>query len=108
VHVVAKRLLFTVQTPVGKSVSLSRDRWRQIVRYKHPAMATHQKAVRACLESPTVVRASAKDADVHQYYAPSGDAYLCVVTGPVNDKVHFVITAYFTKNVKRGTELWKK
>ena len=38
-----KRILFTVVTPLGYRVSLSRDRWRQITRFKHPALAGHEK-----------------------------------------------------------------
>jgi hypothetical protein len=104
----ARRLVFNVRTPLGDRVSLSRDRWRQIIRYKHPAMAGHAKAVRACLESPSVVRASAKDPNTHLYYAPAGANHLCVVTGLGEGSQHFVVTAYFTKNIKEGTELWKK
>jgi len=61
----SKRVLFSVKTPLGYRVSLTRDRWRQIVRFKHPALAGHEKDVRQCLHDPLVVRASAKDADVH-------------------------------------------
>ena len=102
----AKRRIFEVQTPLGYRVVLTRDRWRQIVRHKHPALAGHEKDVRACLESPAVVRESVKDPDVHLYYVPSDDVYLCVVTTPVDEEDRFVVTAYFTKNIKKGTELW--
>jgi hypothetical protein len=45
---------------------------------------------------------------VHLYHNEHGDVYLCVVTAlPFRDE-HFVITAYFTKNIKKGTELWKR
>lgn len=101
-----RRRIFTVQTPLGYSVFLERDRWRQIVGRKHPAVAGQEQAVRACLESPLHVRASAKDPDVHLYYAPSEDAYLCVVTAPSNGGERFIVTAYFTKNIKEGNELW--
>jgi hypothetical protein len=104
----ARRLVFSVTTPLGERVILSRDRWRQIIRYKHPAMAGHEKAVRACLESPSVVRASAKDANTHLYYAPAGANHLCVVTGLGDAGQRFVVTAYYTRNIKEGTTLWKK
>jgi hypothetical protein len=102
-----RRLVFRVSTPVGDHVVLSRDRWRQITRYKHPAVAGHEKLVRACLESPFVVRASARDADTHLYYT-SARALVCVVTGLSRESQRFVVTAYFTRNIKEGTELWKK
>ena len=45
----ASRRLFTVTTPLGDRVFLTRDRWRQIVKFKHPALAGHEREVRACL-----------------------------------------------------------
>src|SRR4051794_4665418 len=101
------RHLFIVQTPLGDRVVLTRDRWRQIVRYKHPAMAGHEQDVRDCLQSPSVVRESIIDPDVHMYYAPSNVVLLCVVTAPAAENERFVVTAYFTKNIKQGKELWK-
>jgi len=59
-----KRLIFTVATPLGYRVSLSRDRWRQITRFKHPALSGHETSVRNCLRTPTCVRESAKERDV--------------------------------------------
>ncbi|HVS35174.1 MAG TPA: hypothetical protein VMS17_06295 [Gemmataceae bacterium] len=102
-----KRRLFTVQTPLGYRVFLERDRWRQIVRNKHPALAGKDKDVRACLESPTLVHESAKEADVHLYYAPSGGVHLCVVAAPGDGDECFVVTAYFTTSIKKGKELWR-
>ena len=64
--------------------------------------------MRECLLAPEVVRASAKDADVHLYYLKAQRGHLCVVTAPAAEDYHFVVTAYFTKNIKEGTELWKK
>jgi len=104
----AIRNVFSVTSPLGYRVTLSRDRWRQIVRYKHPALAGHEKAMRVCVESPSEVRASAKDPDVHLHYSSAGKLRLCVVTAPADQGDHFVVTAYFTKSIKQGTELWKK
>jgi hypothetical protein len=101
------RRLFTVATPLGVRVYLSRDRWRQIVRYKHPAVAGKQSELRQCLESPDRVRESAKEPDVHLYYRRAGEQYLCVVTAPTDGDERFVVTAYFTENMKKGTELWR-
>lgn len=101
-----QRCLFRVQTPLGDHVFLSRDRWRQIVRYKHPALAGREKEVRACLASPAVIRESAQDVNVHLYYAPAGEVQLCVVTAPAGREERFVVTAYLTKNIKQGRLLW--
>jgi hypothetical protein len=40
------------------------------------------------------------------YYAPSEDTHLCVVVAPADESEYFVVTAYFTKNIKKGKELW--
>lgn len=100
------RRLFTVQSALGYNVFLTRDRWRQIVLHKHPALAGHEKEVRDCLQSPVTVRESAQHADLHLYYSPADRGYVCVVTAPVNASERFVVTAYFTRNIKKGTELW--
>jgi hypothetical protein len=102
-----KRRLFTVQSPLGYRVFLERDRWHQIVRYKHPALSGHEKEVRDCLTSPSLIRESSTDETVHMYYAPAEGGYLCVVVAPANENEYFVVTAYFTSNIKKGTELWK-
>jgi hypothetical protein len=101
-----QRLVFRATSPLGYRVTLTRDRWREIVRYKHPALAGHEQQLRACVEVPKLVRQSAKAPDVHLYYAPVGHLYLCVVVAPEQEDQRFVVTAYFTKNIKRGTELW--
>jgi len=101
------RRIFTVTTPLGSRVFLTRDRWRQIIRSKHPALAGNEKEIRGCLESPTLVRESAKDADVHLHYAAAERGHLCVVTAPADENERFVVTAYFTTNIKKGTELWR-
>jgi hypothetical protein len=104
----ARRILFAVDTPLGYRVVLTRNRWREIVRFKHPALAGHEQAVRGCLEEPEVIRASAKDAEVHLYYASAERGYVCVVVGYDDPVERFVVTAYFTKTIKRGDELWTK
>ena len=102
-----KRRLFTVQSPLGYRVLLDRDRWRQIVHHKHPAMANREDDVRACLESPSLIRESAKEAEVHLYYVPEGAGFLCVVAAPASETEYFVVTCYLTTNVKQGKELWR-
>jgi hypothetical protein len=38
-----RRRIFTTQTPLGYRVFLERDRWRLILRNKHPAMVGQEK-----------------------------------------------------------------
>ncbi|HYT90108.1 MAG TPA: hypothetical protein VEL76_15480 [Gemmataceae bacterium] len=104
----ARKLLFTVDSPLGYRVVLARNRWREIIRFKHPALKGHEEEVRECLADPELIRASAKDADVHLYYRKTERAYLCVVIGGEEPNERFVVTAYFTETIKKGDELWTK
>ncbi len=103
-----KRRLFAETTPLGHRVVLTRDRWREIIRSKHPALAGHETEVGDCLRDPEVIRASAKDPEVHLYYRSVDDVFLCVVVGGDDLMERFIVTAYFTKNIKKGQELWTK
>jgi hypothetical protein len=103
-----KRRVFAERTPLGHRVILTRDRWREIVRYKHPAMAGHEADVQDCVRDPAVIRSSAKDADVHLYHRASEQGYTCVVVGGDDSEERFVITAYFTDSLKEGQDLWTK
>lgn len=104
----SRRLFFTVDTPLGHRVVLSRNRWREIVRFKHPTLEGKQELVRRCLREPETIRASSKDPGVHLFYRFEGEAYLCVVVAGDDPMERFVVTAYATKNIKRGDELWKR
>jgi hypothetical protein len=106
--VAKKRRLFLEPTPLGYRVELTRDRWREIVRFKHPALTGHEKEVRECIRDPDVIRASAKDPDVHLYYRPSQRGYICAVVGGDSPADRFVVTAYFTHSPKKGPDLWTK
>ncbi len=104
----AKRQLFAVATPIGHRVVLTRDRWREIIRYKHPALAGHETEVEDCLRDPAVIRTSAKDEETHLYYRTGQRGALCVVVGGEDPQDRFVITAYFTQSIKKGRDLWTK
>ncbi|HKI30728.1 MAG TPA: hypothetical protein VKA46_02465 [Gemmataceae bacterium] len=103
-----KTLVFKVASPLGYRVVLTRNRWREIIRYKHPALAGHEAAVRECITDPEVIRESAKDPEIHLYYRAGDRGHLCVVVGCEDPDERFVVTAYFTKNIKKGRELWTK
>jgi hypothetical protein len=102
-----KRRVFLERTPLGYRVLLTRDRWREIVRFKHPVMAGHEAEVRECVRDPDAVRASAKDPDVHLFYRSSAAGTVCTVVG--GDLAgRFVVTAYFTRTPKKGPDLWTR
>ena len=104
----AKRVIFSEITPLGHRVTLTRDRWREIIRFKHPAMAGHELEVRDCLRDPDVIRASTKDESVHLYYRITPSGFVCVVVAGDDLDDRFVVTAYFTRSLKKGDELWTK
>ncbi len=102
----ARQQIFVATSPLGYRVSLSRDRWREIVRFKHPALAGKDRLVRRCIESPSFVRESSKSTEVHLYYLPTRLLHVCVAVAPAGPDERFVVTAYFTRNIKEGRELW--
>ena len=104
----SKRRLFTVRRPLGYRVILTRDRWREIIRYKHPALGGHDAEVRDCLRDPEYVRESVKDPGVHLYYRSLAGRFICVAVAGADAEEWFVVTAYLTKKIKRGRELWTK
>ena len=103
-----KRRVFAERTPLGHRVVLTRDRWREIVRFKHPALAGHEEDVRDCVRDPEIIRASVKDADTHIYYRGVGEGYIGVVVGGDDPEDRFVVTAYFTRGMKKGQDLWTR
>jgi hypothetical protein len=103
----AHKNVFAVDSPMGHRVVLTRNRWRQIVRFKHPILAGRESEVRDCILDPDVIRTSVKDSTVHLYYRGSSTNYLCVVVGGEED-ARFVVTAYLTATVKKGQEIWTK
>jgi hypothetical protein len=104
----AKRRIFAVGTPLGHRVVLTRDRWREIVRYKHPALAGHEGDIQRCLNDLDLIRSTVKDTDTHLYYRTLAQGFLCVVVGGEDPHQRFVVTAYFTQAIKKGRDLWTK
>lgn len=101
------RQIFTVMSPLGYQVALSRDRWREILRFKDPALKGHEDEVQKCLEQPEFVCESAKDPEVHLYYKHTTSGLLCVIVGRDGSNMGVAITAYFTDKRKKGREIWK-
>jgi len=104
----ARRLVFSVITPLGYRVVLTRDRWREIYRRKHRSLLNQENAVRACLQSPRLIMRSTKEDDVHLYYRSNHRAFICVVVARRTETDYFVRTAYFTARIKKGEVLWEQ
>jgi hypothetical protein len=93
----------------GRQIRLTEERWAHIS--EHPEMAEMRRAVEETLEGPEVVVQSASDPEARLYYrfyyrTAVGGKYLCTVVKLRGDDA-FVVTAYLTDQVKRGTVLWQ-
>ena len=94
-----------------RDIRLSDERYEHFVT-DHPEMDGQIDKVQESLFNPAKVVQSKTDSKVDLFYrhypsTPVSQKYHCVVV-----KVHidnaFIITAYFTDTMKRGTVLWKK
>ena len=104
-----QRTIFRTSSPLGYVVVLTRNRWREIVRFKHPAVGEYRSKAKECVSQPDAVRSSAKNPDVHLHYLQlEAEKHLCVVVAPGHSEERFVVTAYLTTRLKQGDELWKK
>ena len=92
----------------GRSIRLTDERWRHIE--EHPEMVGLRGAVAETLRKPEAVVQSRSDPSARLYYrfyhrTMVGGKYLCVVV-KVRREDAFVVTAYLTDRLKRGTVLW--
>ena len=79
---------------------------------EHPEMIGQERRIREVLQEPDVVFTSHKDSSVHVYYrhyarAPVGSKHLMVAVKILEEDA-FVITAFFTDEVKGGEQLWPR
>lgn len=91
-------------------INSHRERLAHIL--EHPEMAELEQAIEETLLQPESVIESFSDptAKLHyRYYAKTlvGGKYLCVVVKTV-DVDAFVLTAYLTDKIKKGTSIWPK
>ena len=94
----------------GRRVRLTDERLGHIL--EHPEMVGLEPKIEETLAHPECVIESLSDAEVRLYYryyvgTRVGDKYLCVVV-KVQGADAFVITAYLTNTVKKGTQLWPR
>lgn len=79
---------------------------------EHPEMVGQERRIREVLQKPDFVYISHKDASVHVYYrhygrSPAGSKHLMVAV-KILEQDAFVITAFFTDDVKGGEKIWPK
>ena len=94
----------------GRAVRLTPEREQHIA--EHPEMAMMMDELEKTLNHPEHVIQSSSDASVelsYRYYHGTkvGDKWLCVVVKCLADDA-FIITAYLTDQLKKGTPLWPK
>jgi phage-Barnase-EndoU-ColicinE5/D-RelE like nuclease2 len=94
----------------GLTIRLTDERLAHIV--EHIEMADRENAIEETLAQPERVIESLSDSQARLYYrfyvgTRVGDKYVCVVVKVDGDDA-FVLTAYFTNKVKRGTQIWPK
>jgi hypothetical protein len=93
-----------------RTVRLTDERLGYI--HEHPEMVGQERRIREALQEPDVVFTSHKDSSVHVYYrhyvgGPVGSKHLMVAVKILEDDA-FVITAFFTDEVKGGEQIWPK
>jgi hypothetical protein len=101
-------LLFTVETPLGFHVRVTRSYWKLIVTIKHPIMAGRESDVQETLRNPDQVRRSKSDSNVLLFYKSERmDRWVCAVTKRL-DGTGYLITTYPTDAIKEGEQIWHK
>ena len=91
-----------------RTVRLTDERLGHI--HEHPEMVGQERRIREVLQKPDVVLTSHKDPSVHVYYrhyarGPVGSKNLMVAVKILEEDA-FVITAFFTDEVKGGKQIW--
>ena len=94
----------------GRTVRLTAERLLHI--HEHPEMIGEERRIGEVLKKPDVVYTSHKDASVHVYYrhyasGPVGSKQLMVAVKVLEEDA-FVITAFFTDEVKGAEQIWPK
>jgi len=100
-------LHFEVTSCLGKHIGISNEEWNYLIHVKHPELAGREEEIKYTLAVADFVRLSQRDKDVYLYYKRIEKYYLCVVCRHL-DGSGFIITSYFTSQLKRGKEQWPK
>lgn len=94
-----------------RKIQFSVERKNHIVE-NHPEMINQIKSIEETWQSPDCIIQSNTDPGVelfNKFYksTPVSAKYLCVVVKFINDG-NFIITGYFTDEIKKGKLLWTK
>lgn len=93
----------------GRAIRLSAERWQHIL--EHPEMTDQLARVTETLLAPDFVIATEADAQVLAYHrlypqTPVTRKYLIVAVKMLADDA-FVLTAFFSRRLKKGTIRWQ-
>jgi hypothetical protein len=94
----------------GRIVRMTAERWKHVI--EHSEMNGQERKLRQTLREPQTVRTSRLDPTVHLYYrffrrSPVGAKYLLAAVKILGQDA-FVITAFFTDEIKGGSQVWPK
>lgn len=95
----------------GRRIRLTAERWAHSL--EHLEMVDQRERVLETLETPDIVIATVKDESVHTYHrlypkTPVTRKYLLVAVKIVSDDDAFVLTAFFSSQLKKGSTLWQR
>jgi hypothetical protein len=100
----------TIKDYAGRVVQLTAERWQHVI--EHSEMRGQKHKLRQTWREPHRVLTSRLDSSVHLYYrlyerSPAGWKCLMVAVKVLRDAA-FVITAFFTDELKGGKNIWPK
>lgn len=97
------RIAFSVN---GVPIRLQEERWRDHITFRHPELKDSLESVLETIGKPGLIQ----QGDVGTLLAirQFHDKYLVVIYKEVNRVDGFVLTAYFTKRLRRRLVLWKR
>lgn len=88
----------------GVPVRLTPERWKHIS-LRHPELKDKEQEVLRTIASPSLVQKG--DVGTLMAVRKTNDKYLVVVYKELSETDGFVITAYYTKVLRRRLVLWK-
>lgn len=89
----------------GVPIRLTPERWSHIT-YRHPEVLGKEQDVLKTVTSPDMIQKG--DVGTLMAVKKSNEKYLVVVYKEISETDGFVITAYYTKILRRRIVIWKR
>lgn len=91
--------VFEIEDKTGRKIHLSKERWKHITQ-EHPEISSYINDFELILKNPTkIVSPTQEISYYYKYYKQIQSKYLLLLVKYLNGK-GFIITAYFTQNIK--------